>query len=110
LPKNIGKFFLNFFNLVRISLPLRTPKALTQKLWQNTGYLQLSGLNNWFYVVVTIFAQHLHMCSPKLVEFYPHLAMRQATVSDGCVVLNLLLQLQTRRQLTLAMKRQIWHG
>jgi len=26
------------------------------------------------------------------------------------VVLNLLLQLQTRRQLTLAMKRQIWHG
>jgi len=36
--------------------------------------------------------------------------MRQATVSDGCVVLNLLLQLQTRRQLTLAMKRQIWHG
>jgi len=34
--------------------------------------------------------------------------MRQAAASDGCVVLNLLLQLQTRRQLTLAMKRQIW--
>jgi len=33
--------------------------------------------------------------------------MRQAAASDGCVVLNLLLQLQTRRQLTLAMKRQI---
>jgi len=31
-------------------------------------------------------------------------------VTDGCVVLNLLLQLQTRRQLTLSMKRQIWHG
>jgi len=30
--------------------------------------------------------------------------------NDGCVVLNLLLKLQTRRQLTLAMKRQIWHG
>jgi len=30
---------------------------------------------------------------------------RQATVTDGCVVLNLLLQLQTRRQLTLARKK-----
>jgi len=57
-----------FFNLVRISPPLRTPIALTQKLWQNTRYLQLSGLNNWFYMVITIFAQHLNMCSPKLVE------------------------------------------
>jgi len=35
---------------------------------------------------------------------------RQATVSDGCVVLNLLLPLQTRRQLTLPMQRQIWYG
>jgi len=34
----------------------------------------------------------------------------RATVTDGYVVLNLLLQLQTRRQLTLIMKRQIWHG
>jgi len=68
LPKNIGKFFLNFFNLVRISPPLRTPIALTQKLWQNTSYLQLSGLNNWFYVVTAIFAQRLNICSPKLVE------------------------------------------
>jgi len=49
--------------------PLRTPIALTQKLWQNTSYLQLSGLNNWFYVVITIFALHLNMCSPKLVEW-----------------------------------------
>jgi len=68
LAKNIGKFFLNFLNLVRISPPLRTPIALTQKLWQNTSPLQLSGLNNWFYVVITIFAQHFNVCSPKLVE------------------------------------------
>ena len=58
-----------FFKLVRISPPLRTPIALTQKLWQNTSYLQLSGLNNWFYVVITIFAQHLNICSPKLMEW-----------------------------------------
>jgi len=69
LPKNIGKFFLHFFDLVRISPPLRTPIVLTQKLWQNTSYLQLSGLNNWFYVVITIFAQHLNIWSPKLVEW-----------------------------------------
>jgi len=42
--------------------------------------------------------------------FCPQLATRQATVTDGSVVLNLLLQLQSRRKLTLAMKRQIWHG
>ena len=113
LPKNNGKLFLNFLNLVRISAPLRTPIAITQKLWQNTSYLQLSGLNNWFYVIITIFAQHSNICGPKLVEWrclLPHLATRQATVTDVCVALNLLLQLQTRRQPTLAMKRQIWHG
>jgi len=33
-----------------------------------------------------------------------------ATVTDGYVVLILLLQLQSRRQLRLATKRQIWHG
>jgi len=112
LPKHIDKFFLNFLNHVQISPPHRTT-ALTQKLWQNTSYLQLSALNNWFYVVITIFAQHLNICSPKLGEWrrlLPHLATRQTTVTDGCVVLNLLLQLQTRRQLTLTMKRQIWHG
>jgi len=35
---------------------------------------------------------------------------QQLLVGGGYMVLNLLLQLQTRRQLTLAMKRQIWHG
>jgi len=48
LAQNIGKFFLKFLNLVRTSPSLRTPIALTQTLWQNTIYLQLSGLNNWF--------------------------------------------------------------
>jgi len=33
-----------------------------------------------------------------------------ATVTDGCVVLILLLQLQTRRQLRLATKRKIWYS
>jgi len=50
------------------SPPPRTLFALTQKLWQNTTYLQLVGLNNWFYAVITIFAQHLNICSPKLGE------------------------------------------
>jgi len=68
LAQKYREVFPEFF----ISCPnpnsLRTPIALTQKLWQNTSYLQLSGLNNWFYVVITIFAQHLNICSPKLVE------------------------------------------
>jgi len=41
--------------------------------------------------------------------FWPHLATRQATVTDGCVVSILLLHLRTRRHLTLVTKRQIWH-
>ena len=64
-------------------------------------------------MVITIFVQHSNICSPKLGNdgaICPHLVTRQATVTDGCVVLNLLVQLQTRRQLTLTMKRQIWHG
>jgi len=110
---NIGKFFLTFLILSKSSPAPCTPIALTQKLWQNTSYLQLGGLNNWFYVVVTIFAQHLNICSPKLREWrrpFPHLATRQATVTDGCLVLIVLLQLQIRRQLTLVTKRKIWHG
>ena len=63
LTQQIGKFFLNFFNLARIVPLLRTPIALTQKLLQNTYYLQLSGWNNWFDVVITIFAQHEHLQS-----------------------------------------------
>jgi len=37
-----------FFNLARIFLPPRTPMALTEKLWQNSSYLQRGGLNNCF--------------------------------------------------------------
>jgi len=68
LAQKYPEVFPEFFNLVRISRPLRMRIALTQKLWQNTSYLQLSGLNNWFYVVITIFAQHLNMFTSKLVE------------------------------------------
>jgi len=70
-------------------------------------------LNYWFNAVITIFPQYLNICSPKLGEWRrlcPHLATRHATVSDGCVILILLLQLQTRRQLMLVMKRQVRHG
>ena len=46
--------------------PLRTPIVLTQKLWQNTSYLQFGGLNKWIYAVIASFAQHLDICNPKL--------------------------------------------
>jgi len=62
---------------------------------------------------MTNFAPHFNVCSPKLGNdgaFHSHLAMRLATVADGYAVLIHLLYLQTRRQLTLATKRQIWHG
>jgi len=68
-PKITGSFSWFFFHLFRISLPLRTSIALTQKLGQNTSYMQLSGMNNWFCVVITIFAQHLNIFRPKLVEW-----------------------------------------
>ena len=106
-------FSWNFLNLALIFPPPRRPIALTQKLWQNTSYLQFGGLNNWFYAVITIFAQHLNICSSKLGHdgaICPHLAVREAAVTDGCVVLILLLQLKTRRQLTLVTRRQIWYG
>ena len=66
-PKISGSFSWIF--LILSESPPRTPIASTQKLWQNTSYLQLSGLNNWFYVFTTLFAQHLNICSPKLVEW-----------------------------------------
>jgi len=81
LSQKYWKVFPESFKSCLNLPPLRTPIALTQKLWRNTSYLQLSGLNKWFYVVITIFAQHLNICSPKLVE-WPHLATFQATVSS----------------------------
>jgi len=86
------------------------PIALTQKLWQNTSYLQLGGLINWFYVVITIFAQHLNICSPKLGNdgaFAPAwLHVRQQLV----MILILLLQLETCRQLTQARRQDLAAG
>ena len=40
--------------------------ALTQKLRKNINYLQLGGMNNWLYAVMTIFAQRFNICSPKV--------------------------------------------
>jgi len=42
--------------------------ALKQKLWQNTNYLQLGGINNWFYAIMTIFVQRFSICSSKFGE------------------------------------------
>ena len=39
--------------------------ALTQKFRQNTNYLQIGGMNNWLYAVLTIFAQQSNFCSSK---------------------------------------------
>ena len=64
--------------------PLRTPIALTQTLWQNTSYLQLSGFNHWFYVVIIIFDQHLNICSPKLVEWRRLLPPPGDTSGNSC--------------------------
>jgi len=39
---------------------LTQPSALTQKLLQNTNYLQLGGMINGLYAVMTIFAQRFN--------------------------------------------------
>jgi len=39
--------------------------GLTQKLRQNTNYLQLGSMVNWLYVVMTIFAQQFNVCISK---------------------------------------------
>ena len=65
-PNISGSFSWIFLILCKSPPPLRTPIVLTQKLWQITSYLQLTALNNWFFVVITSFAQHLNICSPKL--------------------------------------------
>jgi len=39
--------------------------ALTHKLRQNASYLQLGGMINWLYAVMTIFAQRFNICSSK---------------------------------------------
>jgi len=57
------------FKVVLTPTPLRTPITLTRKLWQNSCYLQLGRLNNWFYAAITIFAQQFSIYCPKLGEW-----------------------------------------
>jgi len=80
-----------------------------QKVWQNTSYLQLGGMNNWFYAIMTIFAQWFNICSAKFWG-RRRLSHHLATVTDGCVVLIILLQFPTCRHVTPATERQIRHG
>jgi len=54
IARKYREVFPEFFQSCPNLPPLRTPVALTQKLWQNTSYLQRSGLNNWFYMVIII--------------------------------------------------------
>jgi len=69
LAQTYREVFSEIFKILSKSSPRpRTPIALTQRLLQNTSYLQLGGLNNWFYAAITIFAQHLNICSLKLEE------------------------------------------
>ena len=44
--------------------------ALTQKLRQNTSYLQLGGVNIRLYTAMTIFAQRFNICSSKFETEY----------------------------------------
>jgi len=70
-------------------------------------------MNNLLYAIMTIFAQWFNVCIQNLeatAPFAPSPATRLATVTGGCVVLILLLQLQTRRKLTPAMKRHFGDG
>jgi len=68
LAQTYREVFPEFFKSCPNLPPLRTPIAPRKELCQSTSYLQLSGLNNWLYVVITTFAQHLNICSPKLGE------------------------------------------
>jgi len=66
--------------------------ALTEKLRQNTSYLQLGGINNLFYAVMTVFAQSNGAVFAiqnlrRVWRFSPHLVTPLATLTDGHVVL-----------------------
>jgi len=50
-------------HVVRLAISM----AVTQKLWQNTSYLQRGGMNS-FCLVITILAQQMIICGPKLGE------------------------------------------
>jgi len=47
--------------------------ALTQKHRQNANFLQLGGIINRLYAVMTIFAQRFNICSSKLERSTAHL-------------------------------------
>jgi len=84
--------------------------ALTQKFWQNSNYLQLGGLIDWLYVVTTIFAQLFNICNLKFERRTVPIAPPGYAPGSSYwwpygVVLILLLQVQTLRQLTPSMKR-----
>ena len=60
--------------------------------------------------LMKIFANHFNKCSKKFLWTTApsrHLAARLATFSDGHVVLLLLLQLQTRRDVTQVIKEKL---
>ena len=69
---------------------LTQQSALTQKLWQNTNYLQLGGMIDGVYAVVTIFAQRFNICNSQferiMTPIVP-LVTRLATVTDCHMVL-----------------------
>jgi len=50
---------------------LTQQSVLTQKLRQNTNYLQLGGIINWLYAVTTIFAQRFNIYSSKFESTAP---------------------------------------
>jgi len=91
---------LNYYTARRASTKRGAPvSATTQKLRQNTSYLQLGGINNWLYTVMTIFAQRFNICNQKLGTdraFRHQLAPRMAALTND---FDSFLQLQTRRQL-----------
>ena len=86
--------------------------ALTQKLWQNTKYLEDDGINNRLQAVMIKFVQCFNICSSQsergTVPFVsPGHAPGNSVLWLCRFVLILLLQVQIRRQLTPATKTQI---
>jgi len=57
LAQTYREVFPEFFKSCPNLPPLCTPTTLTQKLWQNTGYLQLSALN------ILVSRGHNNFCS-----------------------------------------------
>ena len=59
--------FPEFYKILLESFPPHcTPIALTQKLWQNTTYPQLDGLNNWFNAFTIIVGSTIKYLQSKI--------------------------------------------